>query len=214
MFVHEVANFFLPWNTVYADSTALSTGVTATHILALLIGGGLALAADRSTLRMLARPEAERRRHLEELRAVHRPVLIALAVLFLSGLAMAAADVETFATSWYFWIKMALVTLLLANGYYLLRTERRLHALATAPAPLPAGDPAAGPYDAGLALMPSADETYATAVAAPAVATPTTEAEPDGLTTGLWRHLRRASLASLALWTLTALAGAILTGAA
>ena len=171
MFVHELASFFSPWNTLYSGSKALSTGVTSVHILALLFGGGLALAADRSTLRALKRPAAERAHQLQELRAVHRPVLVALTVLFASGVAMATADVETFAVSPYFWVKMGLVVTLLANGLYLTNVENRLNVLAVTELP-----PDRGP--------------------------------------GLWRHLRRASVLSLTLWGLTALAGAVLAGAA
>ena len=57
---------------------------------------------------------------------MHRPVLIALAVLFVSGVALAAADIETFATSPVFLLKLVLVTLLLTNGAVLERTERTL----------------------------------------------------------------------------------------
>jgi len=171
MLIKEIAGVFTPWNTLYSGSKAISTAVTSLHILALLFGGGLALAADRTTLRALKRPASERLSQLRELRAVHRPVVVALTLLFVSGLAMASADVETYATSWYFWVKMSLVALLMANGYYLLMVERRLNAAAT-------------------------PET------------------PEAIAPALWRHLRRASVASLTLWTLTALAGAVLTGAA
>ncbi len=171
MFVHELAKVVSPWNDLYSSSKAVSTGVTSLHILALLFGGGLALAADRSTLRALKRPEQERLTQLRELRSVHRPVVIALTLLFVSGVAMALADVQTFASSWYFWVKMSLVALLMVNGYYLLVIEKRLNA-ATSPA-------------AGASAPPR-----------------------------LWSHLKRASVASLTLWTLTALAGAVLTGAA
>ncbi len=173
MIVHELAKLVSPWNSLYSDSKVVSTAVTSLHILALLFGGGLALAADRTTLRALKRPEAERVSQLRELRSVHRPVVIALALLFASGVAMALADVNTFAASPYFWVKMGLVALLMANGLYLLVVERRLNAAVDR-----AGPPA------------------------PVV-------EPV-----LWRHLRRASVASLTLWGLTALAGALLTGMA
>ncbi len=172
MLVKEIAGVFTPWNTLYSGSKAISTAVTSVHILALLFGGGLALAADRTTLRALKRPVSERVAQLRELKAVHRPVVIALTLLFVSGLAMAAADVETYATSWYFWVKMGLVALLMANGYYLLLIEQRLNHAAVA------------------------------------------EPVAESIKPGLWRHLRRASVASLTLWALTALAGAVLTGAA
>ncbi len=172
MFVHELAKLVSPWNSLYSDSKVVSTAVTSLHILALLFGGGLALAADRTTLRALKRPEAERVGQLRELRSVHRPVVIALTLLFVSGVAMALADVNNFAASPYFWVKMGLVALLMGNGLYLLVVERRLNA--------------------------AVDRAHS----------------PERVQPGLWRHLRRASVASLTLWALTALAGALLTGMA
>jgi hypothetical protein len=124
--IRELAHVLEPWKTLYADSKAVSTAVTASHILSLLVGGGLAIAADRSTLRALRRSDAVRTHQVGELRAVHRPVLIALAVLFVTGGLLAAADVETYAASRIFLAKMGLVTLLLTNGIVLYRTERRL----------------------------------------------------------------------------------------
>ena len=73
--------------------------MTGVHLVGLLFGGGLAIAADRSTLRALKRAPADRTAALAELHAVHRPVLIALAVTFASGIALAAADVDTFLKS-------------------------------------------------------------------------------------------------------------------
>ena len=88
--------------------------------------GGLAVAADRATLRAIAQPTAERLRALQNISTTHRPVLIALIVLFASGFALAAADIETFAGSPVFWIKLGLIALLLLNGLFLERTEARL----------------------------------------------------------------------------------------
>lgn len=136
-FVETLAGWCAGWQSLYADSTLLSTTVTAVHLLALLIGGGLAIAADRMTLRALARPVGERAWLVEELRSVHRPVMVALALLFVSGAALAAADVEVFLVSPIFWIKLGLVGLLLVNGVVLYRTEGRLRGGAAAdPAPL------------------------------------------------------------------------------
>ncbi len=47
-------------------------------------------------------------------------------VLFVSGVLLGAADVETFLPSPYFWVKFSLVALLLINGSVLVLTERRL----------------------------------------------------------------------------------------
>jgi hypothetical protein len=115
-----------PWKSLYGDSKTVASAVTGIHLVGLLFGGGLAVAADRSTLRALRRRPAERAESLRELHAVHRPVLIALAVLFLSGVALAAADLDTFLGSPVFWAKLGVVALLLANGAVLERTERAL----------------------------------------------------------------------------------------
>jgi hypothetical protein len=123
--VATLAHLFEPWKSVYSNSKSVATAVTALHLVGLLIGGGLAVAADRSTLRTGTNP-ADRRRLLRELHATHRPILVALAIVFLTGLALAAADVDTFASSPAFGIKLLLVALLLANGAVLTRTEAAL----------------------------------------------------------------------------------------
>ena len=115
-----------PWQTVYENSTLLSTSVIALHLTALLVGGGLAIAADRSTLRVGNTAPDDRQRQLAELGAVHRPVLAALTVLFVSGLALTAADLETYIVSPVYWIKFGFIVLLLVNGVVMTRTEGAL----------------------------------------------------------------------------------------
>ena len=131
--VTTLAGIFEPWQSMYADSTAVSTVVMAVHLTTLMIGGGLAIAADRMTLRALRRPLADRAFVLDELRAVHRPIVISLALLFVSGAALAAADIEVFLTSPVFWVKIGLLALLLVNGLVLYRTEARLGSDRTTP---------------------------------------------------------------------------------
>lgn len=142
MVVKELAELVSPWNTLYGQSKVVATAVTSVHVLALLFGGGFAVAADRTTIRALRHPASQRLGHLRELKAVHRPVLISLALLFVSGIAMALADVETFATSPYFWIKLGLVALLCLNGAYLYFVENRLNALAVDVPPDERSEPA------------------------------------------------------------------------
>ena len=127
--VPTLVHLFAPWQSLYSNSKPVATAVTATHLVALLYGGGFAVAADRATLR--ARPDDPKaaRRVLRDLEAVHRPVLIALAVMLVSGLGMATADVETFAKSPAFVLKLSLVALLVVNGFVLTRTERALRRL-------------------------------------------------------------------------------------
>lgn len=133
--VHQLVQLAAPWQRVYDDSTFLSVSVTALHVLSLLFGGGLAVAADRSTLRLARQPAEARPGFLRELNDVHRPVLIACLVLFVSGVLLAAADLETFLASVAFWLKLTLVAALVLNGALLMRTEQALRASG-------AGDPA------------------------------------------------------------------------
>jgi uncharacterized membrane protein len=124
--MHLIEQFFAPWQDLYSDATAISTTVTALHLIGMLIGGGLAIAADRATLRIVDEEPGQRERHLGELNAIHRPVLLALGLLFITGIAMVTSDITTFLTSSVLWAKLALVTLLVFNGVVLERTETAL----------------------------------------------------------------------------------------
>lgn len=113
-----------PWAALYADSKALSNGVTFLHLGGILLGGGAAISMDRETL-LAGRLEAGARTHLvDRLRRVHVWVLIGLGVTFVTGLLQVASDLKTFLPSGIFWIKMGLVAVLLANGGLVLRGER------------------------------------------------------------------------------------------
>ena len=118
-----------PWQSAYSNSKVIPAMVTTVHLAALLFGGGLAVAADRATLRVGRRGATDHATQLAELRAVHKPVLIALIALFGSGVLLAAADLETFVASPVFWVKLGLVALLLLNGFVLERTESRIRNL-------------------------------------------------------------------------------------
>ena len=122
----QLEHFTAPWQSAFSNSKVISTTVTGAHVFAMFIGGGFAIAADRMTLRALRGDVQARARQLLELRYVHRPVLISMAVLFVSGFLLAASDVKTFATDAVFWIKMGLVLLLILNGAVLTRTEQSL----------------------------------------------------------------------------------------
>jgi hypothetical protein len=124
--VAEVARWCGPWQSAYSDSKVLETTVTGGHILATMIGGGFAIAADRRTLQALRRPGGVDATTLQELHAIHRPVIVGLIVLFVTGVALAAADVKTFAASAVFLAKLILVVLLCINGAFLVHTEHLL----------------------------------------------------------------------------------------
>lgn len=124
--LQAIEHLFAPWKQIYSDSVALSTAVTAAHLLAMLFGGGLAIAADRTTLLLRGENAEQRRQHLVDLNAVHRPVLIALTFSFITGVAMLTSDIATFVASPALWVKLGLVALLLTNGVLLNRTESAL----------------------------------------------------------------------------------------
>jgi hypothetical protein len=124
--VQSLAHAFAPWQSLYSDSKIIAATVNAVHLTGLLFSGGLAVAADRTTLRALNGRPSDRTRALVELGAVHRPVVVALALVVASGLALAAADVDTFSKSPIFLLKLAVVALLLVNGTVLALTERAL----------------------------------------------------------------------------------------
>jgi hypothetical protein len=124
--VATLTRWFAPWQSAYSDSKLLETTVTSVHIVATLVGGGIALAADRVTLLTLRNEDRLGRKALDDLHDTHRPVIIGLAALFLSGVALAAADVGTFAKSPVFLIKLLCVFLLCINGAFLARTEHCL----------------------------------------------------------------------------------------
>jgi uncharacterized membrane protein len=122
----QIAHWLRPWNHVFAHSKWVAGTVTGSHIISLMFGGGFAIAADRTTLRVDRADSEARDEQVREIRAVHAPVLVSLVVLLVSGVLLGAADVETFLPSIWFWIKIALVALLMINGSVLTLTERRL----------------------------------------------------------------------------------------
>src|SRR3954463_1467140 len=123
-----LAHLVAPWAKYYSDSKTAETIVPFLHIAPLLVGGGLAIALDRASLRLPHDEPGARERHLVELGSVHTVVIGALVLSFVSGLLMLAADLDTFLPSWVFWVKMALLAALLANGAVMRGLERTLSA--------------------------------------------------------------------------------------
>lgn len=130
-----LVTLFHPWNKFYADSKLTETLVQFAHTTALVVAGGIAIATDRNTLRAASWADANRDHHLDELALLHGTVVAGLGVSVISGLAMFTADVETFWGSWIFWVKMALVAILLANGARMLGVENKLNADRAATSP-------------------------------------------------------------------------------
>jgi hypothetical protein len=101
-------------------------GVVGMHVLSMLVAAGLAIAYDRSSLRASRWQTAFREHHVAELHAVHRVVVVALAICMASGLALFASDVKTYVGSVPFWIKMALIGALLCNALLMTANETAL----------------------------------------------------------------------------------------
>ncbi|MGH7471920.1 MAG: hypothetical protein ACRENP_28550 [Longimicrobiales bacterium] len=115
-----------PWAQFYNDSSATQNGILFLHFGALLVAGGYAVAADRWVLRAGGMDESARSALLDQLTTLHRPVVIGLFLLIVTGSAMALADAEALLASPVFWLKMSCFGLLLLNGLTLLHAEKKL----------------------------------------------------------------------------------------
>jgi hypothetical protein len=112
------------WAHFYGH-TPVTASVTYLHLVGILVGGGVAVAADRAALRLSpATPDWSQ--ELDRLASVHRWVIAGLALIFASGLLMMFAELDRVTTSVVFWTKMGLIALLLGNGYIRMRAEHAL----------------------------------------------------------------------------------------
>ena len=116
------------WSSIYSTSPAIKSALAFTHIGALVGGGGAAIAADRTTLRAMRRGQAALEHELEHLHHVHLFVIVGLALVIISGVLLMFADLDAYLSAPVFWLKMALVVLLMANGALVMRGGRRTHA--------------------------------------------------------------------------------------
>ncbi|HWZ27057.1 MAG TPA: hypothetical protein VNX15_00750 [Gemmatimonadales bacterium] len=115
------------WAHLYSDHKAVSETVNFVHLGGVLLAGGLAVSADRATLRLARAHTLPSESHgwaLGEIAGVHRLVLIGLTVIFATGVLQTLSDLGTFLPSWVFWSKMGLVAVLLGNGWIRLRAEQ------------------------------------------------------------------------------------------
>jgi hypothetical protein len=118
-----------PWSSLYGDSTVLSVGLTFAHLGAMMIGGGLAIGADRMVLRAGSVSDPVARRALADaVGDVHRPVVVALLISLVSGLLQLTADLEALAANRILWLKIGLLVALAVNGLLMLRDENALRA--------------------------------------------------------------------------------------
>lgn len=130
--LEALVEFAQPWAKFYAKSHVAQSALLFAHLGGMLWGGGLALAADRSVWKLRNASVDDRTRLLAEIGRVHVPCVVGIAIAALSGVLLFAADLETFATSPWYWGKMAAFALLLINGRWLQVQEQRLQAAPSA----------------------------------------------------------------------------------
>jgi len=121
-----VSQLLARWAHLYGHAPVSAT-LTYVHLVGILVGGGVAVAADRASLR-LSSATPDWPQELARLASVHRWVVSGLALIFASGLLMMFARLDGVATSVVFWTKMGLIALLLGNGYLRMRAENALRA--------------------------------------------------------------------------------------
>jgi hypothetical protein len=122
--VHDLAD---TWSSLYSQSPAIKSTVAFAHFAGLVGGGGCAVAADRTTLRALKRGRAALEHELHHLHQIHLVVISGLVMVIASGLLLMFADLDAYLSATVFWIKMAMVVALLANGALVMRGGRRTH---------------------------------------------------------------------------------------
>src|SRR5437879_7241343 len=79
-----VSQLLAGWARLYGH-TPVSATVTYLHLVGILMGGGVAVAADRASLRLSPETLPDWRTELDRLAAVHRWVVGGLALIFASG---------------------------------------------------------------------------------------------------------------------------------
>ena len=121
-----IAGHVKPWSDLFAARAAVEGGVVFLHLGGVLSAGGLAFTLDRAVFRSRRHGWPHRNDLAREIHLSHGAVLVGLAAVFLSGLALTASDPEVFLNSWIYWAKMGGVALLLGNGWLLKRAGERL----------------------------------------------------------------------------------------
>jgi len=114
------------WTSFYSNHGSLRTAIEFIHIGGLMLGGGCAIAADLATIEAVREGPIGRTSQFHVLNRTHAIVVVGLVALFVSGILLFAADAGTFLHSRLFWLKMALLAMLLANGVAMLVGERRV----------------------------------------------------------------------------------------
>ena len=115
-----------PWQKLYAHSMVVATLVLFGHVAGLLVAGALTFSVEASALRLDLHDAVARRRYFRNVTSARRATALAFAIAMPSGVLLFLSDLEAFAVSIVFWMKMGLVVLLLTNGVIASRLDAQL----------------------------------------------------------------------------------------
>ena len=116
------------WEALYRGNDVVQLLAGLGHLLAVAFAARFALAGDRAALRAERRPPLQRDALLAQIGRAHRPVLIGLGLALLTGLAQLLAQLDYLPGSPWWWLKLAGLAALLANGRLVERAASRLRA--------------------------------------------------------------------------------------
>jgi hypothetical protein len=111
------------WAKLYSDHKLVSDTVTFAHLAGIMLGGGVAIAADRAAIHLALASDLPYSPPLGG-RDVHRWVVVGLAVITVSGLLMLFADLDTYLKAPLFWVKVGLTLVLIGNGWVRMKAEQ------------------------------------------------------------------------------------------
>jgi len=118
-----IAPIVARWAKLYNDHKTVSDAVTFAHLAGIMLGGGVAIAADRAAIHLALTNDLPYTPPLGG-RDVHRWVVVGLAVITVSGVLMLFADLDTYLTAPLFWVKMGLTVVLIGNGWVRMKAEQ------------------------------------------------------------------------------------------
>jgi hypothetical protein len=113
------------WSAYYESHALLSVTLRFLHMSAIVLGGGAGVWTDWQILKAAKSGTAEREAVLKLLSRSHMYVVPWMLVLVVTGALLTAADTRTFFVSKVFWVKIAMVALLVSNWVLLLILESR-----------------------------------------------------------------------------------------
>jgi len=113
------------WSSWYSNSAVIRSSIAFAHVGGLVAGGGSAIAADRATLRALARGGPFLAAEIDRLQGAHRIVLAGLVAVGLSGVLLMLANFDEYLVSKVFWLKMTLVAISAVVAVVFQRAVRR-----------------------------------------------------------------------------------------